>query len=113
MLNGLKKHCPEYLTAAAGLGIILVSAGMFTVLFDYPGSLVRQAIASPDLRRALIGLAMGITAVCLIYSPWGQQSGAHMNPAVTLTFSGSEKCRGGMPSFTPPPNSLVDCSASC
>jgi aquaporin Z len=34
----------------------------------------------------LIGLAMGITAVLLIYSPWGKRSGAHMNPAVTLAF---------------------------
>ena len=29
---------------------------------------------------------MGSTAVAIIYSPWGQRSGAHMNPAVTLTF---------------------------
>lgn len=29
---------------------------------------------------------MGVTAVAIIYSPWGQRSGAHMNPAVTLTF---------------------------
>ena len=29
---------------------------------------------------------MGTTAVAIIYSPWGQRSGAHMNPAVTLTF---------------------------
>ena len=29
---------------------------------------------------------MGLTAIALIYSPWGQRSGAHMNPAVTLTF---------------------------
>jgi aquaporin Z len=33
-----------------------------------------------------IGLAMGLTAIGLIYSPLGQRSGAHMNPAVTLTF---------------------------
>jgi aquaporin Z len=33
-----------------------------------------------------MGLAMGATAVSIIYSPWGQRSGAHMNPAVTLTF---------------------------
>jgi aquaporin Z len=33
-----------------------------------------------------MGLAMGLTAVVLIYSPWGQQSGAHMNPATTLAF---------------------------
>ena len=33
-----------------------------------------------------MGLAMGLTAVAIIYSPWGQRSGAHMNPAFTLTF---------------------------
>jgi len=33
-----------------------------------------------------MGLIMGLTAIGLIYSPWGQQSGAHLNPAVTLTF---------------------------
>lgn len=33
-----------------------------------------------------MGLAMGLTAVGLIYSPWGQRSGAHLNPSVTLTF---------------------------
>ena len=29
---------------------------------------------------------MGLTAMGLIYSPWGKRSGAHMNPSVTLTF---------------------------
>jgi len=29
---------------------------------------------------------MGLTAIGLIYSPWGQQSGAHMNPSLTLTY---------------------------
>jgi aquaporin Z len=29
---------------------------------------------------------MGLTAVGLIYSPWGQRSGGHLNPSVTLTF---------------------------
>lgn len=33
-----------------------------------------------------MGVAMGLTAVALIYSPWGMRSGAHMNPAVTFTF---------------------------
>jgi aquaporin Z len=86
MLNALRKHWPEYLMEAFCLGMFMVSAGVFTVLFEYPSSPLHQAIPNPDLRRALIGLAMGLTAVGLIYSPWGQQSGAHMNPAVTLTF---------------------------
>jgi aquaporin Z len=29
---------------------------------------------------------MGLTAITIIYSPWGNRSGAHLNPAVTLTF---------------------------
>lgn len=33
-----------------------------------------------------MGAAMGLTAIAIIYSPLGQRSGAHMNPAVTLTF---------------------------
>src|SRR6266571_5390442 len=33
-----------------------------------------------------MGLAMGLTAIGIIYSSWGKQSGAHLNPAVTLTF---------------------------
>src|SRR5207247_6215460 len=55
-------------------------------LLEYPGSPAHQLIPNSDVRRALIGLAMGLTAIALIYSPWGQRSGAHMNPATTLTF---------------------------
>jgi aquaporin Z len=33
-----------------------------------------------------MGLAMALTAVAILYSPWGRRSGAHLNPAVTLTF---------------------------
>jgi aquaporin Z len=64
----------------------MVSAGLFATLFEYPGSPVHQAIPDPVVRRVLIGLAMGLTAIAIIYSPWGKRSGAHLNPAVTLTF---------------------------
>ncbi|HEY9619072.1 MAG TPA: aquaporin [Crinalium sp.] len=85
-METLKKHLPEYLMEAALLGLFMISAGVFTILFEYPNSPVYQAIANGDLRRFLIGIAMGTMAIALIYSPWGKQSGAHMNPAVTLTF---------------------------
>lgn len=68
------------------LGGFMISAGVFGTLIHHPGFAIRQAIADDLLRRMLAGLAMGLTAVALIYSPWGRQSGAHMNPAVTLTF---------------------------
>ena len=82
----LRHHWPEYLMEAAGLGLFMISAGAVTTLFEYPGSPINHWIGSAFVRRSLIGLAMGVTAIGLIYSPWGQQSGAHLNPAVTLTF---------------------------
>lgn len=85
-LQALRGHWPEYLMEAWGLGMFMVSAGLFTILLEYPGSPVHQSIGDVDARRALIGLAMGLTAIGIIYSPWGQQSGAHLNPAVTLAF---------------------------
>jgi len=64
----------------------MVSAGVFTALWEAPGSFLAQAHLAPGLSRGVIGLAMGGTAMGLIYSPWGRRSGAHMNPAITLTF---------------------------
>lgn len=86
MLRSLTRHWPEYLIEAWGLGVFMVSAGLFGALLEYPGSPVHQALPDAALRRALMGLAMGLTAVGIIYSAWGKQSGAHINPAVTLTF---------------------------
>ncbi|MDX2211765.1 MAG: aquaporin [Oculatellaceae cyanobacterium bins.114] len=85
-METLKQHLPEYLMEAAELGLFMISAGVFTCLFEYPNSPVHQAISNGDVRRLLIGVVMGLTAIALIYSPWGKQSGAHLNPAVTLTF---------------------------
>ena len=85
-LDALRRHWPEYLMEAAGLGLFMVSAGLFATLLWYPGSPIAQAVPDGMLRRGLMGLMMGLTAIAIIYSPWGQQSGAHINPAVTLTF---------------------------
>jgi aquaporin Z len=93
-LRALRAHGFEYLIEAALLGMFMVSACLFVALLEHPASPLRQAIADGDARRALIGLAMGLTAIGLIYSPWGQRSGAHMNPAVTLTFWRLDKVAG-------------------
>jgi aquaporin Z len=37
-------------------------------------------------RRVLMGMAMAATAIAIVYSPWGKQSGAHLNPSITLTY---------------------------
>ncbi len=86
MLAALRRHWPEYLMEAACLGLFMVSACSFGALLEHPSSPVRGALASPLLRRVLMGCAMGASAVALIYSPLGKRSGAHMNPSVTLAF---------------------------
>jgi len=86
MITFIRRHWPEYLMEAAGLGIYMISATVFATVLEHPSSPVRQAIADPLFRRLLMGIGMGLTAIGIIYSPWGKQSGAHLNPAVTLTF---------------------------
>jgi aquaporin Z len=66
--------------------LFMVSACTFGILLEHPESPARRAIDSSLLRRALMGIAMGATAVTLIYSRWGRRSGAHFNPATTLAF---------------------------
>lgn len=76
----------EYAAEAWALGLFMVVACSFGVLLFHPASPVVGWIPEPLPRRALMGLVMGLTAVANIYSPWGRRSGAHMNPATTLTF---------------------------
>src|SRR5215470_17454252 len=84
--RALQLHWPEYLMEAAGLGLFMMSACLFGALYENPASPVRQAVSSTLLRRVLMGVSMGLTSIAIIYSPWGEQSGAHINPSVTLTF---------------------------
>jgi aquaporin Z len=86
MRAALTSHWPEYLIEAAGLGIFMLVACAFGTLLGHPASPMVHAVPTPLGRRALMGVAMGLTAVGLIYSPWGRRSGAHFNPATTLTF---------------------------
>jgi aquaporin Z len=86
LLNALRHHWPEYVMEGAELGLFMISACVFVVLLEYPTSPIHEALPDPTLRRVLIGVAMGVTAIGIIYSPLGQRSGAHFNPAVTLTF---------------------------
>lgn len=86
MVEASKKHGIEYLIEAGGLGLFMISACTFGAVLEHPASPVRQAVDDAFGRRVLMGIAMGLTAIALVYSPWGKRSGAHLNPAVTLTF---------------------------
>ena len=86
MKAAFARHWPEYLSEAGGLGLFMLSACTAGIVLYHPVSPVLFAIPSELARRALMGLWMGLTAIGLVYSPWGRRSGAHLNPIVTLSF---------------------------
>jgi aquaporin Z len=55
---------------------------------------VHASLPHAALRRGLIGMAMGLTAISIFCSRWGKRSGAHLNPGVTLTFYSLGKIAG-------------------
>jgi aquaporin Z len=79
-------HWPEYATEAAGVGILVTTACLAGAILEHPHSVVVHVIPSALARRGLMGMVMGLIAAAIIYSPWGKQSGAHLNPSVSLTF---------------------------
>jgi aquaporin Z len=85
-LDSLRRHWPEYLMEAGELGFFMFSACAFATLLQHPVSPIPHIVPGNVARRALMGLAMGATAIVIVMSPWGKQSGGHFNPAVTLTF---------------------------
>lgn len=85
MIRSLRSNWPEYLMEGAELALFMILAGVFATLLYSPVSPL-VSLLSGRLRDVLMGLAMGGSAIAIIYSPWGKRSGAHFNPAVTLAF---------------------------
>ena len=91
---------------AAELASYMFFAGGFAALLHHLASPVRHVVMGGLLRRMLYGLAMGATAVAIVMSPWGKQSGAHCNPGITFTFYRLGKVDfWDAISFMPPANS--------
>ncbi|GGE22154.1 hypothetical protein GCM10011529_30950 [Polymorphobacter glacialis] len=78
-----ERHCPDYCREAAGLAGLVLCAGGFATLLEYPGSPVNEAIASMPARCFVLGAVMAIFVTALVYLLWGKRTGAHINPAVT------------------------------
>jgi aquaporin Z len=86
VIETCKRHWPEYVIESACLGLFMIAAFTFATILEHPVSPLHQALPSALLRRFLMGVAMGGMAIAIIYSPWGKQSGAHINPSTTITF---------------------------
>jgi len=85
-IDAVKKNWHLYAYEAVELALFMVSACTFTIFLFDPSWLAVRLIPNAIIRRALMGVAMGFTALVIIHSPMGKRSGAHFNPAITLTY---------------------------
>lgn len=68
------------------MGLYLFFTCVFATLFQHPVSPIRHLLPNDILRRACFGISVGATIVAIVLTPWGKQSGGHLNPAMTFTF---------------------------
>lgn len=66
---------------------LLVAVGLSIVILDFGrGSPLAQWLPNAADRRLITGFFFGTTGMVIALSPLGKESGAHINPAVTLAF---------------------------
>ena len=80
------RNLPLYVFEGTELAIFMISACVCTTLLFHSSHPALRVIPNAALRRSLMGVGMGITAVFIIRCPMGQRSGAHFNPAITLAY---------------------------
>ena len=68
------------------MGVYLFFTCLFATLLQHPASPIRHLLPNDNIRRAFFGISVGATIVVIVLTPWGKQSGGHLNPAMTFTF---------------------------
>lgn len=86
MKAAARKNWLHYLQEALGLAVFMISACSFATLLEAKTSIVHLSLPDEFVRRVLMGLMMGLTALFIFFAPWTSPSGSHINPAVTLSF---------------------------
>jgi aquaporin Z len=81
----MRRNLSAYASELAGTALMLF-VGVSAVAFMWaPGSPV-PVVENGALRRLLTGIMFAAGGTAVVYSPLGQISGGHLNPAVTLGF---------------------------
>jgi aquaporin Z len=69
-----------------GTAILLMVGLSLVILMFGSGSPLTEWIPNIKLRQAMTGFLFGGTGALIAISPLGKESGAHINPAVTMSF---------------------------
>jgi aquaporin Z len=88
MENSNDRRIPWALFVSELIGtalLVLVGLSLVILMFG-TGTPMARLIPSEGLRRLITGFLFGTTGALIALSPVGMQSGAHINPVVTLAF---------------------------
>jgi aquaporin Z len=75
-----------FLCELSGTAVLVVVGLSFVIGMFGAGSPMTQLIPSVGLRQLITGLLFGTTGASIALSVVGKESGAHINPAVTMVF---------------------------
>jgi aquaporin Z len=81
----MRRNLAAYASEFAGTALMLF-IGVSAVSFMWGVASPVPVVSNPVLRRLLTGILFAGGATAVVYSPLGQISGGHINPAVTLAF---------------------------
>src|SRR5215813_4873643 len=84
--DAMRTHWREYLMEGTEIGALMLSTCICGTLIYGNESPLKSFAFSQSFKSMLMGTAIAITTFLIIRSPFGRRSGAHFNPAVTLTF---------------------------
>jgi len=79
-------HWREYLMEAAELGVLMLGICLSGTLFYSSASPLSRLALPRSGKAALMGFCVAATTFLIIRSSFGRRSGAHFNPAITLTY---------------------------
>jgi aquaporin Z len=87
-MNRMDSGVPWLLFGAELVGTaLLIAVGLSIIILNFgQGSPLLQLMPDVGERRLLTGFLFGTTGALIALSPLGKESGAHLNPVVTLAF---------------------------
>src|SRR4029450_13281455 len=84
--NGWHFPWQPFLAELIGTGALLLGGLSLVILIFGAGSPIEQILPSVVLRQIMSGFLFGSVGALIALSAVGKESGAHINPAVTLGF---------------------------